>query len=90
MKRRISITIQGNVQSVNFRYETKFQAKALGITGWVKNAAQGTVEVVAEGDEEKLKELIRWCARGPTRARVDKMNFTWQPKTGEFSSFEIK
>ena len=90
MKRRISIIIQGNVQSVNFRYETKFQAKALGITGWVKNAAQGTVEVVAEGDEEMLKELIRWCAHGPTRARVDKMNFTWQPKTGEFSSFEIK
>ena len=90
MKRRISIIIQGNVQGVNFRYETKFQAKAFGLTGWVKNTSQNCVEVVAEGDEEKLKELARWCAHGPRRARVDKVNFQWQPKTGEFSTFEMK
>lgn len=90
MKRRISIIIQGRVQDVNFRYETKFQAKAMGITGWVKNASQDTVEVLAEGEEEKLKDLIRWCAHGPTRSRVDKINFQWSPKTGEFSAFEIK
>ncbi len=90
MKRRISIIIRGRVQGVSFRYETKFQAKALGLTGWVKNASQDTVEVLAEGEEENLKELARWCAHGPTRSRVDKIDFKWSPKTGEFSSFEIK
>lgn len=90
MKRRISIIIQGNVQGVNFRYETKFQAKALGLTGWVKNASQDKVEVLAEGEEEKLKGLVRWCAHGPTHAKVDKISFKWLPKTDEFSMFEIK
>lgn len=89
VKRRLRIIIYGKVQGVNFRYETKFLAKGLGLTGWVKNNHDGTVEVMAEGSEDKLKELARWCVRGPKDAEIEKIETEWLPPNGKFTEFRI-
>jgi len=81
--------IFGKVQGVNFRFETKFIAKNLSLTGWVKNLPDATVEIIAEGNEEKLKELIRWCTRGPQHAMVNKVETNWQEYKEEFTEFKI-
>jgi len=64
------LTIVGHVQGVGFRAFTKKQAQRLGITGWVKNCDDGTVEIIANGDEEKLKMLAVICEKGPMTAVV--------------------
>ena len=89
MKRRIHLIVHGKVQGINFRYETQFQAKNLGLSGWVKNLSDDTVEVLAEGEEEKLKELARWCSRGPMAATVNKVDAKWLDYKAEFKTFKI-
>lgn len=66
-----NLIITGFVQGVFFRAETKKKADELGVTGWVRNNADGSVEIHAEGPEDQLEKLKLWCERGPDRARVD-------------------
>ncbi len=89
-KSRIHLIIKGRVQGVFFRANTQKQAKRLDLTGWVKNLPDENVEVVAEGEKEKIKDLISFCRKGPSSARVDDIDFKWEEFTGEFRSFSIK
>jgi acylphosphatase len=86
---RTRLVIEGRVQGVWFRESTRRQALALGICGWVKNRADGKVEVVAEGPEDRVRQLISWCHRGPSSARVDRVLETPEAWHGEFDAFEI-
>jgi acylphosphatase len=61
----------------------------LGVFGWVRNRRDGKVEVVAEGPEEKVRELALWCRKGPPAARVSHVEETSEPWRGEFDVFEI-
>jgi acylphosphatase len=63
--------IRGVVQGVGFRHATRREARRLGLRGWVRNRAEGTVEAVAVGDEHQLDAFQRWAWRGPTTAIVD-------------------
>lgn len=90
MKKRTHLIIHGNVQGVSFRYYTRQQAKQLGITGWVANRPDGTVEVVAEGEETQLQKLIEWCSHGPRSAAVEKVETERLEYKAEFSNFYIK
>lgn len=90
MIKQIILIIHGRVQMVFFRDSTKRKAKQLGLTGWVRNEPDRTVKVVAEGEEKKLAELIKWCYNGPIIAKVDKIDIQWQEATGQFDKFEIK
>lgn len=86
---RVRLVIEGRVQGVWFRDSTRRQAIRSGVTGWVKNRYDGAVEVLAEGPEDKVKELATWCHHGPSAARVtsvDEIPEEWQ---GEFDSFDI-
>ena len=65
------IIISGKVQGVFFRASTKEKAEELGITGWVRNAADGTVEIEASGNDDAIKQFIDWCHEGPELAEVD-------------------
>ncbi|MBI5156099.1 acylphosphatase [Candidatus Peregrinibacteria bacterium] len=67
----VRFIITGTVQGVFFRAEMKKLADQLGLTGWVKNCDDGSVEVHAEGPAEKLKELEIWCRKGPPAAVVE-------------------
>lgn len=90
MIKQIKIKVYGQVQMVMFRDSVRRQAKKLGLTGWVKNEPDDTVQIFAEGDEEGLKELVKWCYNGPVLARVDKIDVGWGEATGKFDKFKIE
>lgn len=85
---RVHLVIHGRVQGVFFRQHTLEQARSLGVTGWVRNRRDGTVEVVAEGKEDKVKKLVQWCHQGPPSALVTLVEEDWQAYQGEFHRFE--
>jgi len=89
-KVRAHLLISGRVQGVAFRYYTQDIAQSLGIKGWVRNCWDGKVEVVAEGEEGQVKELIDWCHQGPRSAIVEKVDIEWEEYKGEFSTFGIR
>jgi len=89
-KVRAHLLIFGRVQGVAFRYYTHDIAQSLGIKGWVKNCWDGKVELVIEGEEDKVKELIDWCYQGPRSAIVEKVDVKWEKYKEEFNSFSIK
>lgn len=88
-KARVNIFVSGSVQGVFFRMETKNKAKELGLFGWVRNLADGRVEILTEGEKDKLEELVSWARKGPDSARVDDLEIDWQQFKGEFKDFEI-
>lgn len=90
MKRRIEATVFGHVQGVFFRDTTKKRADALGITGWVRNERDGSVRVVAEGQEEALRNFERFLHEGPPRAHVRQVDTNWQKASDEFGQFSVR
>lgn len=82
------IKIFGLVQGVFFRHSAKMEAEKLGLVGYVKNAPDGSVGIVACGGEEKLKEFINWCRQGPDLANVEKVETKGLPSR-EFQDFQI-
>ena len=88
--KRVSIKILGDVQGVLFRTYTVQIAQSLGLVGWVRNNPDGSVEIVVEGEEEKLENLISWAKKGPPFAKVEKAQFDWEEATGEFSGFDVR
>lgn len=86
---RVHLIISGRVQGVFFRYSTKDEADALGITGWVRNRREGTVETVAEGPRDKLDKFVEWCRHGPPHARVTDVQENWEEPKHEFTGFSL-
>lgn len=89
MKRRAKIIISGRVQGVFFRAGVKAEAERLGLSGWVRNESDGSVRIVAEGEEENLQKLVEWCKKGTEFSRVDNVEYTSGEAKGEFKGFEI-
>ncbi|AGP32891.1 MULTISPECIES: acylphosphatase [Sorangium] len=87
--KQVQLFVRGRVQGVFFRASTQREAKRLGLTGWVKNRSDGSVEVLAEGEEDELKELIAWANRGPSAARVERVDVRWRGFSGDFFDFRI-
>jgi len=71
--KRVRVKIRGRVQGVFFRAETRARAESLGLSGWVRNARDGTVEAVFEGEPERVDSMVDWCRRGPGGARVEEV-----------------
>jgi acylphosphatase len=82
--------VRGRVQGVFFRASIQREARRLGLTGWVKNRPDGAVEVIAEGEEDQVKDFLGWAQHGPSTARVDKVDTRWRGYTGEFANFVIE
>jgi acylphosphatase len=87
---RFRLIIEGRVQGVWFRDSTRRQAEGLGVTGWVRNRADGSVEVLAEGPEGEVRRLLAWCRQGPSAARVTRVLESQEDWVGEFDAFEIR
>jgi acylphosphatase len=68
--RRVRAIVTGRVQGVGYRASTVDEARAYGLTGWVRNLPDGAVELEAQGDEARVTALLAWCAQGPPAARV--------------------
>ncbi|MBX3270862.1 MAG: acylphosphatase [Sandaracinaceae bacterium] len=88
-QKRIHLVVRGRVQGVYFRASAQREARQLGLTGWVKNRTDGAVELVAEGEEDQVKDLLAWAQSGPATARVDRIETRWRSYTGEFPDFRI-
>lgn len=82
--------VTGKVQGVWFRDSTCREALKLNIVGWVKNLTDGTVEVIAEGNEDELQKLIDWLHVGSPRSNVENVDVKWSELTGDFTQFEMR
>ena len=89
MIKRLRANFTGNVQGIGFRYTARSLAKDLQVSGWVRNVPDGSVELVAEGEETFLKDLLSQIQHELNYARY-KESVNWEPATGEFSLFEIR
>lgn len=89
-KVRAEVVISGRVQGVYFRASTQQECQALGLTGWVRNQRDGTVQAVLEGPRDKVEQAIAWCHQGPPTARVSQVQVTWAPASGEFTEFGVR
>lgn len=88
---RLHINIYGIVQGVGYRYSTYRKAVQLGITGWVRNKSDGSVEAVFEGPREKLEEMLAWCRKGPPGAYVSDIHIQWEEdNVSQYDRFEIR
>lgn len=87
---RVSLRVTGLVQGVFYRASARDAAAGLGLAGWVRNEPDGSVAAVAEGPEALVAEFVAWCRRGPAAARVDAVETTWAPATGEFAEFSVR
>lgn len=83
------IIISGKVQGVFYRASCQEVAQRLGLKGWAKNLSTGQVEVLAQGEKEKIEKLIEWCRKGPPSAVVNNVQIKWENISEEFDSFEI-
>ena len=88
--KRVNLKIYGRVQGVFFRDSCRREAQKLGLSGFARNEPDGTVQIIAEGEEKNLQELILWCKEGPEHAKVEKVEAEWQEPTGEFNGFAIR
>ena len=87
--RRGHFVVAGRVQGVCYRMYACREAERLGLTGWVRNVRDGTVEIIAEGEESALGAFLGWCRRGPSHARVTGVRDEYSGATGEFSGFGV-
>ncbi len=84
------IIVEGRVQGVWYRGSAREEATRLGIAGFARNLPDGTVEIVAEGEKERIERLITWCHKGPPGARVSEVRVTWDVGEGGFEGFSIR
>ena len=89
MQKQIHVIFSGQVQGVGFRYTTESIANQLGLSGWVKNIRGGDVEVLAEGEEAVLEDIISRLEE-QFSGYIVKKDVTWGPATGEFKDFGIE
>lgn len=81
--------VRGEVQGVGFRMSAILRAEQLGLTGWVRNTEDGSVEVWAEGEAEALERFLAWLHMGPSSARVDEVMKTDELPRGIYRRFSV-
>ena len=85
----VQARVVGRVQGVSFRWYTEERARALGVTGWVRNEPDGSVLLHAEGDDDAVDALVEWCRTGPSAARVSDVAVREAAPTGA-ESFDTR
>lgn len=88
-QRAVHCFVRGRVQGVWYRASAQKEAERLGLTGWVRNCDDGSVEIHAEGDEGTLEQFINWCHQGPALAKVTEVERHWVPSENH-TSFSVK
>jgi acylphosphatase len=87
---RLVAVVRGYVQGVGFRWFVQREAARLGLDGWVANRADGSVEVMAEGPDERLSELLLQLWEGPTGSAVSDVEVSREPARGNLAGFTIR
>jgi len=86
--KRIIIKVYGSVQGVFFRYTTRKVARTIGLTGFVKNLADGSVYIEAEGTESDLKKLLEFEKKGPKYAKVENIKYEFKEAQNRYKGFD--
>ncbi len=86
---QLHLNIRGRVHGVFYRVSARHEALRLGLTGWVRNCPDGSVELVAQGPRPLCEELLRYCHEGPPGARVDEIDVSWGEASGEYAGFDV-
>jgi acylphosphatase len=87
---RAHVYVSGQVQGVFFRDSARERAEQLGLAGWVRNLQDGRVEAIFEGPSEKVREMVRWCAEGPSHAEVEDVDAEIEAARGDLEGFEVR
>jgi len=87
---RLHAIVEGRVQGVGFRAFVEQVASELGVTGWVRNRWNSSVEVLAEGSQVQLEALLEALRRGPRMSYVDTVTPEWGEASGEFHYFAVR
>ena len=87
---RAHVRVKGQVQGVYYRAHACQKAFRTGVTGWIRNLTDGTVEAVLEGNEPAVKGFLDWFHRGSPRSVVEQVDVTWEPYVGEFNRFSAR
>ena len=92
MEKKVSarVIVTGRVQNVNFRMETRKAAERYGVSGWVKNLPDGTVEAFFEGNQSRVTGIVRWCENGPPFASVHHVDVHWGERADAFDRFQVR
>jgi acylphosphatase len=89
-EKRLVAVVRGRVQGVGYRATTLDEARRLSLAGWVRNRADGSVEVLAEGSEAKLVLLLAFLRRGPWGAKVASVDEEWSEAQGAPMPFQVR
>jgi len=90
-KVRTHVWVKGRVQGVGFRAYVEYSARQMGgLTGWVRNVGDDTVEAIAEGERATVERFIQMMKDGPRASRVDESKIEWEEPTEEFERFGVR
>lgn len=87
--RRVHVIVSGDVQGVGYRYTMRIEADDAGVSGWVRNRRDGTVEAEVEGTDEQVDRILAWMAEGPPGSRVEDARVRDAAPTGA-DGFEVR
>ena len=88
-QKRVHVIVQGRVQGVFFRAHTREEAKKLGLTGWVRNRPDRSVEALVEGEAAEVDRMISWLHIGSPMSRVDRVQVSEEDPVGDNRNFEV-
>lgn len=84
------VVVRGRVQGVYFRGSLQREAVTRGVRGWVRNRADGSVEVLLQGPEDAINVLLAWARVGPRGAFIESLEVTWSEPEATFPAFEVR
>lgn len=87
--KQASVQIFGFVQGVGFRHFIRSKARDLGLTGWVQNLPDGSVESIFQSDKSSIEKIIEECRRGPFLSEVENVEVKWEEIVDKFQEFVI-
>ena len=90
MPSRLRVCVQGTVQGVGYRFGTYARAQSLGLSGWVRNLPDCSVEAEFEGPRQTLAAMLEWCKQGPATACVTRIDETWSEGDPKYTEFKIQ
>ncbi|MDA1044040.1 MAG: acylphosphatase [Verrucomicrobia bacterium] len=90
MQARLQLVVKGRVQGVGYRASAQARARSRGLSGWVRNCPDGSVQVTAEGSQEALLAFLEWCRQGPSLARVTELTHSFSEALGRFDGFDVR
>jgi acylphosphatase len=90
MQQQLHLFVSGKVQGVSYRANAQCMATMQGLAGWVKNLPDGRVEILAQGEEKALRNLLAWAHQGPAQSRVDHVETHWAEAEEMLQDFHIR